>query len=622
MIKFFSLILTFTISIHSFCQSLDQLKKDSDSPIVIYNKSSETKYSFSVDDKTKTIQAQETKLDQIQNNTKEYLGYKNRVYYDDFSKVHKKTVLSKATDSWNCFHPNEEDGIFISGVECCEMTKILNPKQFFTFGYTQDYSDAKFLTSHYFNPGYPTLEYEVTFRIPNNIEIELKEYNFDKAKITKVIKEKGNGDKIITYTVNNFIPFKGEKDMPGASHSIPHILILTKYANYKNEKIQGIENVQDQYSWYASLIKGMSNDKNSIKTKSLELTKNKSTDADKIEALYSWVQKNITYIAYEDGIAGFQPESCQDVYQKKYGDCKGMANLLKNMLNSIGYDARLAWVGMNDLRHDYSTPSLSVDNHMICTIQLNNKWTYLDATGEFNKIDQSPYYLRGRQTLIEDGPKYILNTIEDTWNDQEEKSVFSLTFSTSNLKGNVTKTIHGAYKQHLLTEIQGQPKDIKELVFRSELSQGNPNLDISLTDKQVINKEQPTTLNGEVTWNNSVSKFGDKYYVNFSPLMKQDPYDKDRTFGVLLGLKGIEKIVTQIKIPNDYKINNLPEDIEIENKYYHVSGKFKQNGQNITFTFSKETKLLNLDRKDLEQYNKDIKTINEEIIDNRIIITQ
>lgn len=80
---------------------------------------------------------------------------------------------------------------------------------------------------------------------------------------------------------------------------------------------------------------------------------------EKIEAVFYWVQDNIRYIAFENGIMGFKPEAASKVYQNRYGDCKGMANLLKEMLKICGYDARLTWIGTNDIPYDYKTASLA-----------------------------------------------------------------------------------------------------------------------------------------------------------------------------------------------------------------------------------------------------------------------
>ncbi|MEI9945444.1 MAG: transglutaminase-like domain-containing protein [Chitinophagaceae bacterium] len=88
---------------------------------------------------------------------------------------------------------------------------------------------------------------------------------------------------------------------------------------------------------------------------------------------FNWVQHNIRYIAFEDGIAGFKPAKANDVLNKKYGDCKGMANLTRGLLQALGFDARLCWIGTNYIAYDYSTPSMAVDNHMICALIYNGK---------------------------------------------------------------------------------------------------------------------------------------------------------------------------------------------------------------------------------------------------------
>ncbi len=50
-----------------------------------------------------------------------------------------------------------------------------------------------------------------------------------------------------------------------------------------------------------------------------------------------------------------------------------MANLTKELLLASGFDARLCWIGTNHIAYDYSTPSMSVDNHMICALYIKGQ---------------------------------------------------------------------------------------------------------------------------------------------------------------------------------------------------------------------------------------------------------
>ena len=132
------------------------------------------------------------------------------------------------------------------------------------------------------------------------------------------------------------------------------------------------ESVKDLYGWYRTVCDSIGNQPSELKEKVAALTNGKKTDAEKIEAIFYWVQDNIRYIAFENGIMGFRPDAAQNVFRKKYGDCKGKANLLKEMLRLAGYDARLTWIGTSDLPYDYSlTFSVGRQSH---DLHSNFKW--------------------------------------------------------------------------------------------------------------------------------------------------------------------------------------------------------------------------------------------------------
>src|SRR5690606_8805548 len=119
---------------------------------------------------------------------------------------------------------------------------------------------------------------------------------------------------------------------------------------------------------------------------------------------------------------------------KRYGDCKGMANLTKQMLIEAGFDARLTWIGTNRIAYDYSTPSLSVDNHMICTLYNNNKPIYLDGTEKFNAYKEYANRIQGKQVLIENGDEFILKVVPQVnANFNKETVTYELTLENEQL---------------------------------------------------------------------------------------------------------------------------------------------------------------------------------------------
>ncbi|MCC7297798.1 MAG: transglutaminase domain-containing protein, partial [Bacteroidia bacterium] len=173
--------------------------------------------------------------------------------------------------------------------------------------------------------------------LPNQVkDVEYDENgNPVKKKTTtaaKTKKEPAGGMKYITYEFKNVKPFTNDRGGRGPSYNYPHLLIQYNYAQEGETKVPMTGTVEGLYSWYYGLVKQLKNDTVELKKFTQKLIAGKTTDQDKIKAIYYWVQDNIRYIAFEDGIAGFKPEECADVYNNRYGDCKGMANLLVNML--------------------------------------------------------------------------------------------------------------------------------------------------------------------------------------------------------------------------------------------------------------------------------------------------
>ena len=77
-----------------------------------------------------------------------------------------------------------------------------------------------------------------------------------------------------------------------------------------------------------------------------------------------------------------------------------MANLLKAMLIEAGFDARLTWIGTKRIAYDYSTPSLAVDNHMICSLVKDGEIIFLDGTEKFNSLGEYANRIQGKQVQL------------------------------------------------------------------------------------------------------------------------------------------------------------------------------------------------------------------------------
>ena len=407
-----------------------------------------------------------------------------------------------------------------------------------------------------------------------------------------------------------------ETSCPGPTYIYPHLLVLSKEASPAGSTITYFKSIADQYAWYRSLLKNLINNETIIKAKADEIVAGKTTDIDKIKALFYWVQNNIRYVAFEDGIAGFLPDKADEVMRKKYGDCKGMANLTKELLKAEGFDARLCWLGTNHIAYDYSTPSLAVDNHMICALMYKGKTYFLDATENYLGLDNYAERIQGRNILIEDGDKYILTHVpEKTFEQNLDSEKRVLTINGNDLTGTVNENWKGEEKENILYELNYVKKDKSQDTFKKYLTDGNADYKInSFKTSSLDDIDGDLNVNYTVTHVNAVSSFSKDYYIDldFKKEFNGSNFDTSkRKLDFLFPYKTHIERITELAIPAGYKINALPPSLSIKNNTYEFIINYTQDPGKIIYHKSIIFKNTKIAQADFKQWNDDIAKLTE-----------
>ncbi|MCY0995239.1 DUF3857 domain-containing protein [Nannocystis sp. ILAH1] len=122
-------------------------------------------------------------------------------------------------------------------------------------------------------------------------------------------------------------------------------------------------------------------------------------EREKVRALYKHVITSTRYVGLEFGIHGFKPYRTTDVYDRRFGDCKDKASLLKVMLAEAGIASHLVLVRTRDQGTLGATPaSLSAFNHAITYVPSLD--LYLDGTAEFSGPEELPTGDQGATVLV------------------------------------------------------------------------------------------------------------------------------------------------------------------------------------------------------------------------------
>jgi transglutaminase-like putative cysteine protease len=599
----------------SFAKELKEKYSDEDVKIVVT--SALEQISFSVNKKTKKLNVKQHLQEHLMS-ISEHPNIVKYVFYDNNTKITKFRITNKLNKKKH-IKPTDEY-MKINGIFYHDQRVTYAPLTFPTIGYRlnfeykKKYSDPKYFTSIFFMQDEPVLKKKIIFTIPKYAKIELFEKNFDGFDITKTSKfDSKKNATVITYVLKNLPAIYKEEDKQGPTYLLPHILVQIKEYTHRGQKHTVFNTLKDQYNWYYSLLKQLKENPLKLSKTVSKLTKNAKNDEEKIKNIFYWVQDNIRYIAFEDGIAGFKPDESQNVYAKRYGDCKGMANLTTAMLKKAGFDARRTWIGTRRIAYDYTIPSLAVDNHMICTLFLNGKTYYLDATESYIPLGEYAERIQGRQVLIENKKNYILKKIPVS-KAIENINIYKSTIKIEgeNMIGSISKISKGNSRTDFLQAYNTLKNDIKDDVLKNYLKRNDDNLVLSnLKTSDLKNREKNINISYDFILSNNVSSFDNEMYVDIDLEKKFKNLDLEkRQTPYQFSHKIYNKSEIVFEIPNGYRIEELPKNIHAENEDFTVDIQFKiiENKlyYNKTFIFPKAL----IQKKNFDQWQKVYKQIN------------
>ncbi len=525
------------------------------------------------------------------------------LFYDEFSSIKSFNTGVQVEDTYyqseDIFHSDTRMKYSVLDLKGYGRVKQVSAKK--------QFNDLRYLTNFYLTQIHPCLYREINVEVPRGMDIEILGFHLEENNVEYKTSQGKNGT-VHSYVVRNIPSYSNESGLPGNSHIYPHILVLTKSYSVGSTRKKLFNTTADQYKWYRSLVTKIDNQNKQLKSLVTELTKDAQSDKEKLENIFYWVQDHIRYIAFEDGIAGFKPEACQKVFADKYGDCKGMANLMKEMLILAGFDARLCWIGTKSILYDYSIPSLAVDNHMICALKYKGTYIYLDATEKFINIDSYAERIQGQDALIEDGERYIIEKVPIT-NAEKNKQIFDLDLEINEkeLTGKLAAKFNGESKSSIRYSMSNTKSEKLEDAAQSYLAYGQSN--VLINDVQIENfnqKSKESNIFGNIKLSEFISKFGSEVYVYLDPykLYNKSSIKKERKHDYWFPYKINEEVNVDLKVPSGYAINSLPEALNIENEEFKIKGNYVQENNVIKYRFSISLLKAKISKKNISEWNQ------------------
>jgi hypothetical protein len=463
-----------------------------------------------------------------------------------------------------------------------------------SYEYTEECRDAKFNSVMYIPDDHFTQKKIIKIALHDYLKFEIIEKNFEGLTYTKDTvleypKTGANKEKIkyLVYTFKRLKGFQNYESDRGPSYNYPMLYFQFKSASKNGRTHQILNNTDDLYRWYRLVSSNLTNDTSAFAQFTKNLVKDKKSDEDKIKTVFYWIQDNIRYIAFEDGIAGFRPDECADVFRKRYGDCKGMANLTKNMLKVLGYDARMVWIGTKHQNFSYDAPGMPVDNHAICAVKLNGKYVFLDGTENYIAMYDYANRIQGRKCIVENEENYTIETVPEWgYEHNEASSIETINISGLTLNNHIIKTYKGESKLDLIRGFNYLETESKSEVLYNYLKDNNINFKISnIVSTDLGNRDIVPEISYDLNIQDQIIKGKDRLYVNIEWERDFDRvwFDSARKVDFDLGHKNFVKKVVTLNLNKDQKVIYLPTAVNIDNDYYTFKLEMKVIGNTIVY---------------------------------------
>jgi hypothetical protein len=438
------------------------------------------------------------------------------------------------------------------------------------FSYEVSTENTANIPSWYFLDGFLVSTQKSSYKIiysSADLKPLIKEKNLEGVEVKKI-----QSPNSIIYEASNIAAIKQENLSPSFAKIAPKLMVRVE--NFHYEGYDGsIKNWKELGSWMNhNLLTNRSELPEATKINVRSLVQGVKDPLEKAKIIYEYVQNNTRYISVQIGIGGIQPISAIEVDRVKYGDCKGLTNYTKALLEAVGVPSYYTHVesGTDKVDFEEDFADLAQGDHVILAIPYREKYYWIDCTSQVHPFGFVGDFTDDRQVLVitpnggqlTSTPAYL-----NEENYQKTTAGYSLN-EAGDIAGSVsilTKGIQYDNRFFLEQEIPDNTeahyknywKNINNIKLRSYQFKNNK-ADISFTEDLDLEAANYASKSGNRILF-APNAFNKNSYVPNRYRTRKLPFEIQRGF--------LDEDEFVISLPEGYEIEAIPEKAEIDNEF-------------------------------------------------------
>jgi hypothetical protein len=426
------------------------------------------------------------------------------------------------------------------------------------------------------NTEVPTLNSLLTLEVPRDYKITFDSQLIDSFKVDTAetsIKYRWRASYINLYD--------SEIYSPNERSFVPEVYIVPD--KFKYDQIGSFYSWKTYGNWESRLLDGLSILPDEEKQHINSLINGVEHDKEKIKILYHYLQDVTRYINISVETGGMKPAPAAFVSVNKYGDCKGLTNYFKSILNYAGIPSIYTDVEAGDpiLPLKLQFPSQQF-NHVFLCVPLKNDTVWLDCTshGPFNYLGT---FTQNRQVfLVDKDNSHFTRTPHFSKDDVLDTRKIFVNPDSKNDNVACFHNIFRGYSFEYLTELNKTVNDSKKTQFINDhfIATGFEPIDYKIIpahrDSSFI------TFDYTAKSDKLFKKYGNELLIQLIPFSLPAFKDsKNRKYPLQIDYPIHKMDSIDYQLPFGYQLSNLPKNQTINSKYGDYDLRFLQKDTKI-----------------------------------------
>ncbi|HCY76913.1 MAG TPA: hypothetical protein DHV28_13410 [Ignavibacteriales bacterium] len=429
-----------------------------------------------------------------------------------------------------------------------------------------------------------------TYKLIINPNVKFK-YYIRGIDIKPVLKSESSFD-VYDWKLEN-IPATLEEDYISPEDEIQKAVYFVAQKFYTDDYEGSTDSWDDYSDWYRSLTLNRYNLSFDAQEEVFRLIKDVPEPKEKIRILYKYLQKKNRYVAIEMGLAGWQPQSAEQVYLNHYGDCKDLSTYMVAILKVAGIKSYPALALTRDKGIVYLEQPSNQFNHVIVFVPLDNDTVWLECTSAYNDMGDLPSSIEEINTLVigEYKGELIKTPQKKSYQNKWTSTIKGSFWGAGDLKFEAVIYTSGNQKIYLRNNlVRSNSKD--DILFMNDvLSRNYSNLSISDFNSEESEKVETEDYIIRLTgmYSRFVPQMNDRIFVNPGIFNRKSERDlpkeeiSKRKYPVYFKypFKDIDTVV--IALPLGYTMESKPQNHSIEKSFASYSTEFELRDKDLVY---------------------------------------